>query len=278
MILIADSGSTKTDWRLITGDGQTEATQTKGLNPLVIDETDFKKAVSESSLNEWAKLDIQHIYFYGAGITGKNVQEKLANWLKKTFKDAKISIESDLLAASRAALGNNPGRIGILGTGSNSGYYDGKNIIENIPPLGFILGDEGSGNALGKRLISLYLRSELPADITEELKIFYPEYNNILSEIYNQQQTSRLLASFVPFIHWHLSDEVINKMVKQVFGKYFTLLSGYSSNADLALIGSVAYYFADILNEIAVDNGIKLTTILKSPIDALTIYHQQETR
>ena len=204
------------------------------------------------------------------------MQEKLAKWINKHFKDARVSIESDLLAAARATLGNNPGRIGILGTGSNSGYYDGHTIIDNIPPLGYILGDEGSGNALGKRLISLFLRSELSDDIANEFKTFYPDYKNLLGEIYGQQQTSRLLASFVPFINRYLSDQLINKMVRREFRNYFEVLSMYSTNADVALIGSVSYYFSEILHEIAVENSINLSMILKSPIDALTMYHLQE--
>jgi N-acetylglucosamine kinase-like BadF-type ATPase len=276
MILIADSGSTKTDWRLISNDGQIVSTQTIGLNPHVITLNDFETVINESLLKEWMNHEIKQVHFYGAGVTGKYLQEKLTKWLKNPFKDAMINIESDLLAAARAALGSNSGLIGILGTGSNSGYYDGESIVENIPPLGFILGDEGSGNALGKGLISLFLRSGLTADITAELKIFYPEHNNLLSEINSQHHTSRLLASFVPFIHYHLSDEAINKMVRQEFQKYFKILSVYSSSTDVALIGSVAYYFSEILNEIALDKGINLTTILKSPIDALTLYHQPD--
>ena len=203
MMIIADSGSTKTDWRLVSKEGHKEEAQTIGLNPHLISEIDFTAAFQDSNLTEWAKLDLHHIYFYGAGITGKNLQEKLANWLKSYFEDAKISVESDLLAAARAAHGNSQGVIGILGTGSNCGYYDGHKIEKNIPPLGYILGDEGSGNALGRRLLTSFLRSELSDEISSSFKIFYPEHASLLSKVYSQQQVSPFLASFVPFIHKH---------------------------------------------------------------------------
>jgi glucosamine kinase len=276
MMIIAESGSTKTDWRLVSDDGQMEELQTIGLNPHIITENDINAAIEKSNLSDWSRRDVRDIHFYGAGVTGKKLQEKISKWLKSHFKDARINAESDLLAAARATFGNSKGIIGILGTGSNSGYYDGNRIANNIPPLGFILGDEGSGNALGKQVISLFLRSELSDDTSDALKIFYPEYDSLLSEVYRQQQVSRLLASFAPFIKSHLSDKKIYNMVKQEFNKYFVLLDGYSPISDLALVGSVAYYFREIIEEIAQERGIKLGPIMKSPIDALTLYHQQK--
>lgn len=275
MMIITDSGSTKTDWRLVSNDGHKEEAQTIGLNPHLVTEDDFNVAIQESALDEWAKHDVRNIYFYGAGITGKNLQEKLAKWLKSHFKDAIISLESDLLAAARAAHGNSQGVIGILGTGSNCGYYDGHKIEKNIPPLGYILGDEGSGNALGRRLLTLFLRSELSDEVSNSFKIFYPDHPNLLSKVYSQQQVSPFLASFVPFIHNHLSDQGINQMVRQEFVKYFELLEWYSSISDVALVGSIAFYFSEMIEEIAAEKSLKLGAILKSPIDALTLYHQQ---
>jgi N-acetylglucosamine kinase-like BadF-type ATPase len=274
MMIIADSGSTKTDWSLVSNDGHAEGTITIGLNPHLISENDFTAAFQDSKLSEWAKLDVRHIYFYGAGITGQNLQEKIAKSLNSYFEEAKISVESDLLAAARAAYGNNQGVIGILGTGSNCGYYDGRKIEKNIPPLGYILGDEGSGNALGRRLLTLFLRSELSDEISNSFEVFYPEHASLLSKVYSLQQVSPFLASFVPFIHDHLSDKGIHKMVKQELRKYFELLEWYSSISDVALVGSVAYYFSEMIEEIADEKGLKLGAILKSPIDALTLYHQ----
>jgi len=276
MIIIADSGSSKTDWRLITNDGVIEKAQTRGLNPHLISALDFKKEIQKSELVEWPINSIEKVYFYGAGITGQNLQEKLAKWLNSHFEDTKISVESDLLAAARAAHGNNQGVIGILGTGSNCGYYDGQKIENNIPPLGYILGDEGSGNALGRRLLTLFLRSELSDEISNSFEVFYPEHASLLSKVYSLQQVSPFLASFVPFIYDNLSDKGIHKMVKQELRKYFELLEWYSSISDVALVGSVAYYFSEMIEEIADEKGLKLGAILKSPIDALTLYHQLE--
>ena len=170
MIIIADSGSSKTDWRLITNDGVIEKAQTRGLNPHLISALDFKKEIQKSELVEWPINSIEKIYFYGAGITGVKLQENVAQWLQITFNRADIVADSDLLGAARAIYGSKEGMIGILGTGSNSGYFNGTEIEKRVPALGYILGDEGSGNALGKRLVISFLREELPNTLANKLK------------------------------------------------------------------------------------------------------------
>ena len=172
MIIIADSGSSKTDWRLITKDGVIEKAQTRGLNPHLISELDFKQEIQNSELIEWPTNSIAKVYFYGAGITGLKMQRNVAQWLQITFKKANIVADSDLLGAARAIYGSKEGMIGILGTGSNSGYFNGTEIEKRIPPLGYILGDEGSGNALGKRLVVSFLRDELSGTLSNKFKSF----------------------------------------------------------------------------------------------------------
>ena len=276
MIIIADSGSSKTDWRLITKDGVIEEVQSIGLNPHIISETDFIKEIKNSGLLAWPVDSIKKIYFYGAGITGSKLQENITNWLKSLFEQAEIQANSDLLAAARAIYGSEEGIIGILGTGSNSGYYNGSEIEQSIPALGYMLGDEGSGNALGKHLIVSFLRNELSGNHSNEFKSFYPDYKNLLNNIYKSAQPARLLASFVPFIHQHHGDQFFEQLVQEEFMKYFMMMRKYENISKVGLVGSVAYYFSDILHKVAANQGIKLYKVIKSPIEALTLYHQAE--
>jgi len=276
MIIIADSGSSKTDWRLISGDGVLKEVNTSGLNPQILSGTDFVRVIRDSDLIQWPLEDIEKIYFYGAGITNKQIKVDLIRWLKSIFSNAEIEAYSDLLAAARALYGNNSGLVGILGTGSNIGYYNGSELEKSIPILGYLLGDEGSGNALGKRLTVAFLRNELSPTLNNEFMSFYPDYKNILSNIYKNEQPARLLASFVPFIHLHLESKIIGKMVKEEFTKYFRLFKKLENISGIALIGSLAYYFKPVLEDIALAEGLKLTKVMKSPIEALTLHHQQE--
>ena len=276
MIIIADSGSTKTDWRLITKDGVIEEIQTIGLNPHIISESVFKKEIQHSRLTDWPINSIDKVYFYGAGITGSKLQEDLVKWLKSVFQRADIMAESDLLAAARAIYGSKEGIIGILGTGSNSGYYNGTDIEQKIPALGYMLGDEGSGNALGKHLIVSFLRDELSDAHANEFKSFYPDHKNLLNNIYRSTQPASLLASFVPFIHQHQDDQFFIQLVQEEFAKYFNLMRKYENISKVGLIGSVAHYFSNTLHRVAVAEGIKLYKVMKSPIESLTLYHQEE--
>ncbi len=276
MIIIADSGSSKTDWRLISGDGVIKEVNTSGLNPQILSGTAFVRVIRDSNLIQWPLEDIEKIYFYGAGITNKQIKVDLIRWLKSIFSNAEIEAYSDLLAAARALYGNNSGLVGILGTGSNIGYYNGSELEKSIPILGYLLGDEGSGNALGKRLIVAFLRNELSPTLNNEFMSFYPDYNNLLSNIYKNEQPARLLASFVPFIHQHLESKIIGKMVEEEFTKYFRLFKKLENISGIALIGSLAYYFKPVLEDIALAEGLKLTKVMKSPIEALTLHHQQE--
>ncbi len=275
MIVIADSGSSKTDWRLITRDGISAEAQTSGLNPLIISEVDFKNILQKSDLIGWPADSIEKVYFYGAGITSIKLQENVAEWLKPIFKKAVITANSDLMAAARAVYGTEEGIIGILGTGSNSGYFNGSEIEKRIPPLGYMLGDEGSGNALGKQLVVAFLRDELPGTLAKEFNSFYPDYKNLLKDIYASSQPSRLLASFVPFIHQHQEDSFFRQFVQDEFVKYFRLVSKYENISRVGLVGSVAYYFSKTIHQVAEKAGIKIYKIIKSPIESLTLHHTQ---
>lgn len=275
MIVIADSGSSKTDWRLITKAGVIEKAQTKGLNPHLTPELDFKKEVQNSELLNWPINSVEKVYFYSAGITDIKLKKEVASWLKATFNNAEIEAKSDLLAAARAIYGITEGIIGIIGTGSNSGYFNGSEIEQTIPALGYMLGDEGSGNALGKRLVVAFLRDELPSTLAKEFESIYPDFDDLLNYIYRSNQPARLLASFVPFIHQHQEDSFIRQLVQDEFVKYFRLMGKYERISRVGLVGSVAHYFSNTLHQVAETAGIKIYKILKSPIDSLTLHHTQ---
>lgn len=276
MIVIADSGSSKTDWRLITKDGVIEKVQTAGLNPHLISEFDFKNEINGSDLITWPTKSIEKIYFYGAGITSPKLQENVVQWLQPTFNKGEILADSDLLAAARAIYGTESGMIGILGTGSNCGYFNGIEIERSIPALGYILGDEGSGNALGKRLVISFLRKQLPDTLADKFKSFYPNYKYLLNDIYGSTERAQLLASFVPFIHQYQEDDFIKQLVQDEFEKFFRLISKHENISKVGLVGSVAYYFSDTIHQIAINEGIKIYKVMKTPIEALTLYHQAE--
>jgi len=277
MIVIAESGSTKTDWRLIPTTGSAAAILTIGLNPFYVTEERFSEILAKSGITQWPEEEIDQVFFYSAGITDNTIQGRLKKWLTGHFRKAKVSVESDSLAAARAVYGSKSGVFGILGTGSNSGYYDGEKIAKSISPLGYILGDEGSGNALGKKLVKEYLRNNLSQELTDEFQLFYEDYQNLLTNIYSNQRASQLLASFVPFIAQHLDNEFINSLVRAEFERYFDILAGYGKIEELALVGSIAYYFESIIQEVATERGIAMGKVLKSPIEALTLFHQQQS-
>jgi N-acetylglucosamine kinase-like BadF-type ATPase len=276
MIIIADSGSSKTDWRLINEQGSVKAIQSIGLNPHLISKREFEDAVQQSELVTWSSPSIAKVYFYGAGVTSEELQKKLTEWLSEAFKCDNIIVSSDLLAAGKAIYGSGSGVVGILGTGANSGFYDGSVIEKSIPPLGYILGDEGSGNALGKRLVSAFLREELSVELAEEFKLYYPEHKKLLINIYQSKQPGKLLASLAPFIHQHQDNNFIEQLIKTEFERYFVLLNNYHHKDRVGLVGSVAHYFSKHLKQIAEDHGINLFEIMKSPIEALTLHHQAE--
>jgi len=274
MILVADSGSTKTAWRLIKSSGTVSEIETTGLNPLFNSKDIFSEIIANMNDAQWELDKVNQVYFYGAGITDDSQKSKVNEWLQSAFKNAKISTESDLLGAARGAFSTTPGVVGILGTGSNSGYYDGESITKHISPLGYVLGDEGSGNALGKRLIKMYLRNELPDNLSEELRSFYPDNGELLKNIYRSDQPAKLLASFVPFIHLKKENSVIDNLIRSEFEQYLNIIKDYNNHARFALIGSVAFHFQTILREVVENCGLSLTKIIKSPIDDLVLYHQ----
>lgn len=277
MILIADSGSTKTDWRIIDNAGNIEQLRCAGLNPYYQNEEGIYAELN-NVLKPQLKPGITKVYFYGAGCSAdkKKVMESA---LTKTFPEAELHINHDLLAAARALCGQEPGIAGILGTGSNSCLFDGNEIIDNIPTLGLILGDEGSGAVLGKKIVTAYLRKRLPAHLMEKFdKRYRIDYHDVLDHVYKQPYPSRYLAAFSRFMLHNIRDPFVYRMVYENFEAFFDAhILQYKNYQQYKVhfVGSVAFYYSNILRQVANDKGVVLKNILETPIAGLTLYHQK---
>ncbi len=276
MKLIADSGSTKTDWCLVDDGNVVRRFNGQGINPSLQDRVVIEDILADDLLNEIADTDNVHeIDFYGAGCRD-DVKAKMRDILSKYFKKADvIEINSDMVGAARALFGNKEGIACILGTGSNSCLYDGKNVVSNIPPLGYILGDEGSGAVLGKLFVNALFKGGLPETLRNE---FFEETELTLSEIidmvYRKPFANRFLASLSVFIHEHSDVEEIRTLVKENFRSFFYRnVNQYNrKNLPVGAVGSIAYFYKELFVEVAESEGYSVGKILKSPLD--TLIHQ----
>lgn len=273
MIVIADSGSTKTEWRLCTRDKIQASVQTAGLNPLALDKGATISELQDSELVDWQAMGVTEVHFYGAGIVNDNQGTIASGNLQNFFRDAEVEVNSDLLGAARAVFGDESGIIGILGTGSNTGFYDGNEITIHIPALGYILADEGSGAVLGKNLIRNFLRNELPDDLNKAFKEYYLDYESLIENVYSQRHASRFLASFVPFLHEHRGEQLIKELVLSELNKFIKLIRSYPGYHKIGIVGSVGFKFQTELNLLANNAELNIVRYLKNPIEKLAEYH-----
>lgn len=287
MILIADSGSTKVHWCLVTASGQCSDFRTDGINPMFQTCDAMRNSICNQLLPQIAPLlwagTLTHVFFYGAGCTPeKKVFVQKA--LEMVFKKAQIQVESDMVGAARGLLGHNAGVACILGTGSGSCYYNGENIEWNVPSLGYILGDEGSAAVLGKRLVGDLLKNQLGDDLKEA---FFKEYEtsmpDIFEKVYRQPFPNRFLAKLSKFCADHIEDKRIHDLVYDHFVQfirrnlvqYFPMTNAQSPITNgIGFVGSIAYYYRPILEEAMKAEGLPLGTILQDPIEGLKEYHK----
>lgn len=250
---------------------------TRGFNPYYQHLDEMRAELTAALLPRLPADAVKRVYFYGAGCSTTERQDKISQVLSPFFKNASIKVRSDLLGAARATGGNQPGIISILGTGSGSCLYDGGQIIGNIPSLGFILGDEGSGAWLGKKMVTDFLRGHMPTKsintIKEKLQI---DKETILEHVNHQTMPSRYLAGFAKFISENSDQTYFYQLVFDSFTafakNYIVRYQGYD-NLQCHFVGSVAYYNQHILHNVAKYNGFEIGNIIKSPIDGLTEYH-----
>ncbi|MFN8347105.1 MAG: N-acetylglucosamine kinase [Spirosomataceae bacterium] len=278
MILIADSGATKTDWRIIETQGNIRQAKTIGLSPYYQTSESIATELTQHLLPS-VHGDVTEIHFYGTGCAGEEPCAIVRRGLQTVFPTAHtIEVDSDMLGAARGLCGHEPGIACILGTGSNNCLYDGHSIADKIPSLGFWLGDEGSGGYLGKTLVVAFLQKEMPEDLAEKFAKRYGLNREIVLEnAYKQPFPNRYFAGFSKFLFDNRSHPFAYTLVYHAFGeflsKYVCKLPDYQSYKT-HFVGSVAFYYSDILRRAAVDKGITVGHIMETPIAGLTLYHR----
>ena len=279
MILIADSGSTKTDWRMIASTGEISQARTVGFNPYFQD-TDSIATELAKSLKPAVNEAITEVYYYGTGCGTESSCAIVRQAIQQVFSEATtVSVASDLLGAARALCGHEVGIACILGTGSNSCYYDGEQISYQIPNLGFWLGDEGSGGNLGKTLVTNYLLKDLAPDLEAKFEKRFPNTTRdlVLENAYKKPFPNRYFASFSKFLFDNRSHPQAYRLVYDSFDLFFQkYICKYPDYKQLKIhfTGSVAFYYSDILRQVANDKGVTVKNIMETPIAGLTLYHQ----
>ena len=266
-MLIADSGSTKTTWASIGAD--TKTIVTVGLNPRVTGEEQFV-AVLCSVRHQLEGTLSGTIRFFGAGCGTEESRNQVKNYILQVFPHASVTVESDLMGACIALCGQHEGCVGILGTGSNACQYDGSSIVKRNVSLGYILGDEGSGNHLGRMLLKGYFNGSMPQMLGDEFRKAYDiTVEGVLQHLYQEQGVNRYLASFVPFIRDHRDYPYLHQLLLDAFGSYFQEQVQPLGCDTLHLVGSVAAVFHKELSEAAQTYGIAVGTVMKEPIEGL---------
>ena len=278
MILIADCGSTKIDWCVVSHGEVKLQVFTSGINALLMPEDQIRETLAKELAPQVASFDIDQVYYYGAGCLFEDICANVRRAIKANIPSAEvIEVHSDLLAAARALCGDNEGIACIMGTGSNSCYYDGKEIVDNVSPLGYILGDEGSGAVLGKLLVGDVLKKQLPEALCEK---FLAENNldrqKIIENVYKKPAANRFLASLTPFLIKNIEEPAVHRLVLNAFKAFFVRnIENYKNYKELPVcfVGSIAFYYREVLEEAAKSLDIKIGTVIKSPMEGLVKYH-----
>ena len=275
MILVADSGSSKTDW-LGYHLGETISFHTQGINPYFLNAQDIFKILSKMPELEAFAADVKEIYFYGSGCSSPDKHEVISNGLSSYFTNAYISVENDLIGSAYATCGDKEGLICILGTGSNVSYYDGTSTFDSNYGLGYILGDEGSGSFFGKKMITSYLYQQMP----EDLRILFAEEfdadrETVISNVYQKPLPNTYLASFSRFMAQNITHPFILQVLTNGFQEFIDVnikdFKNYQ-NIECHFVGSIAFYYQDILKQVCEKNNLKLGKILQKPIEGIYTY------
>ncbi|MEX2596325.1 MAG: BadF/BadG/BcrA/BcrD ATPase family protein [Salibacteraceae bacterium] len=280
MICIADSGSTKTDWALIKKEDQSTnvdlSYSSRGLNPFYNTIEEISSVVVNVIPSE-QRSAVSQLFFYGAGCSNNDKKKLVRQTLESVFINAEVTVNHDLLGAARAAAQHEKGIVSILGTGSNSCHYDGNVIIDNIPNLGFILGDEGSGSALGKALVRARCYRDMPKGLARQFDDrFNFDFDQMLNKVYSEPMPNRYMAAFAPFCSEFRNDTFIQSLLLNVFENFVkTHLIKYDS-MDLKhhFIGSIAYNFKEELFAVLKNNGLKSGRVIQKPVSSLVQYHK----
>lgn len=284
MLLVADSGSTKADWKLFDGEKvHDKKFVSKGFNPFFHDKEFILTELAQNEDLKKVAAKISKLYFFGAGCSSADRNEVIAEGLRGFFPNAEVIVDHDLKGAVYSIYDEGEASIvSILGTGSNSAFYDGEKLVENIPALSYVLGDEGSGSYYGKRILASYLYNRLPPKMHRELQEAYGlTKEGIFDRVYNQPNANVYLASFAKFLSDHKEYHYVKRLVYQGMLEFMDIhICGYEGyqNVPAHFIGSIAYYFEDILREVASRRQIKVGKIIKQPIHTLTDYLVERER
>lgn len=285
MILIADSGSTKVHWCLMAANGHTAEFITDGINPLFQTSDAMRNSICNQLLPQMASMlwagTVSHVFFYGAGCTPEK-SPFVEKAIESVFKKAKVFVASDMLGATRGLLGHEKGVACILGTGSNSCLYDGEQIIKNVPSLGFILGDEGSAATLGKRLVSDLLKNQLGDDLKERFLSQYAiNQADVIEHVYRQPFPNRWLANLARFCAENIDDPRIHDLVYDHFAQFvkrnvsqYYITEEQKQSMPVGFVGSIAFYYRPVLEQVMNDYGFRVGQILQDPIPGLVEYHR----
>lgn len=274
--LIADSGSTKCEWCLLAN-GQKKIIRTNGISPYFLSEQQIINLLQKELLPKINQIKIDEIYFYGTGLGNKNNQQLIKKILKNIFKQSIIEINTDLLGAARALCGNQKGIACILGTGCNSGYYNGKKIVKNSAGLGYILGDEGSGAYLGKKVVQYYLYKTFDEELMNKFDTqYHTNKNDILESVYKKPLANRYLAGFTTFLSQNRGNYMIENIIEDGLNDFFYHhLFKYAESWTMPIhfVGSVADVFKDVLKDLCTMNELEMGNVFKNPMQGLVKYH-----
>ena len=281
MILIADSGTTKIHWVLIDDKSVVEEIYTSGFNPYYYDADKFKKSVSIELSQKIPITELTHIYFYGSGISSDVNRKIVTDTIQSVFPNVSIEIYHDLHGAAIALLGNESGIACILGTGSNSCLWDGQSVVANVPSLGWLLGDEGSGTYIGK----LFVRDVLIGDADKEMSnLFYTEngltFSTTLDRIYKEANPNQFFSKVTKLLRTHTDNEYCKNVIRRAFDDFVKVqlfkYPGYDS-LPVCFTGSIAANFKEILEEVLNSYHIKLGTVMKEPMEGMIKYHLKQS-
>jgi len=276
--LIADSGATKTTWCLLENNKK-KTLSTQGLSPYFLNTEQIEQIVSSEVQPKLKGIEPGEIFFYGTGCINPGNEKLVKKALRNLFPTSVINVTSDLMGAAKALCGDHKGVACILGTGSNSCYYDGKKIIKNSPGLGFILGDEGSGAYMGKKVVQYYLYNTFDPDLMDRFNaMFNTNSAEILEAVYKKPLPNRYLASFVQLLIENRGHYMVENIIEDSFNDFFfhhVYKYKQSWTMPINFVGSVAFGFKDVLKEMCNSYELQLGKVLKNPMDGLIKYHSK---
>lgn len=280
MIAIVDGGSTKCDWVILENSGKiSQKTESIGFNPNIINADLIPQEIEKNPQLFLIKNQLDYIYFYGSGCGTVENALFVETQLQKVFPYAKVTVKEDLAAAAYAAYNGKPAIVCILGTGSNSCYFDGESIRRDLPSLGFLIGDEGSGSALGKHLVRRFFMKKLPQDLHQEfVETYHLTIEDAIKNMYHNPRANAYLAEFNKFVvqrkqHPYFQNMVFDEMKN--FFEYQVLPYEEAREAEINFIGSIAYYYEDILRAAAAELNLTVGHIVQKPIESLVEYHKK---